>query len=327
MKLDKFDKMFDIQYNFTKKIFKEKFKLDINNISKNRELDIKWTKEYILALIKEATEVLDETDWKTHASKSSNDIKDNILEECIDVFKYLLGFLIIKGFNKKQIYNKFIDKSKVVEAKLKQELQMKQISNKEKIVIIDIDGVIASWPETFINFVNIHTDNYFNNYSTMKKTVDRKLLIELKEKYRLSGWKSDMKMLFQANEFIDYLKDEGYTVVIITARPYKIYNRIYSDTINFLDKNKIKYDAIIWEQEKEKYIIEHFNKNQIAFCVDDDIRNVNQLSSNGFDTYYIPNRMMYETEKEMEIDILTKLNKEVVIVKNLNEIREILCKE
>ncbi len=109
--MDKFDEMFGIQKDFTKKFFKSK-KLSLEGISNNKEELVKWNKEYILALIAEATEVLNEVDWKMHKNTEMPvDARDRLLEESVDVMKFLLGLMIVNGFSCEEIYSKFISKS------------------------------------------------------------------------------------------------------------------------------------------------------------------------------------------------------------------------
>ena len=141
--MDRLKEVFKIQKDFTNRFF-EKQGLSLNEVMKDKELKIKWNKEYVLALSKEVYEVLDEIDWKMHTSKDSEDVNDNVLEECVDVLKYLFGIIQLNGFSVDDLYEKFIDKSKVVEAKFNQEEVMKKIkSSDKKIAFIDIDGVLA----------------------------------------------------------------------------------------------------------------------------------------------------------------------------------------
>ena len=60
-------------------------------------------------------EVLDEIDWKMHKSKTTSLNRENILEECIDVFKFLLGIFYIWEFNSNDFKLMFHQKSETVE--------------------------------------------------------------------------------------------------------------------------------------------------------------------------------------------------------------------
>jgi len=75
--MDRLKEIFEIQKTFTEKFF-QKQGLSIKDVLDDKELKVKWNKEYVLALSKEVYEVLDEIDWKMHTKKDSETINDNI---------------------------------------------------------------------------------------------------------------------------------------------------------------------------------------------------------------------------------------------------------
>jgi len=320
--MDKFENIYEIQKQFTEKFFKVKHKIDdMSQIPKVPEMSVKWNKEYILAIIKEASELLDELNWKMHVNKDEEDIKDNFLEEGIDVLKYLMGILIMNGFTLEEIYQKFLDKSHVVDAKLDQDLIINKIKNKkdEKIAFIDIDGVLATWPVDYMNFVNEQLHANYKNLEDLEIEVVKKTQYDLKKAYRLSGIKKTMGVLTDSKELLKRLKELGFFIILITARPYKKIFRIYSDTLTWLQSNELLYDAIIWEEEKEKYIINHFHDNEIKFVIDDDITNCNILVQNGFVVFHKINPFSYKEEPYLEEKIVNKLDGRVVVFRNHKE--------
>jgi dimeric dUTPase (all-alpha-NTP-PPase superfamily) len=118
---DRLKEIYEIQKQFTKKFFKSKG-LSMDSIAHNKEELVKWNKEYILALIVEATEVLNEVDWKMHKKMDlPTDARDRLLEESVDVLKFLLGLMIVNGFTCNDIYQKFISKSLAVVKKFENE--------------------------------------------------------------------------------------------------------------------------------------------------------------------------------------------------------------
>ena len=327
--MDKLDNIFVIQKLFTEKFFSRKYNLAVDDIRKNDSDLTKWNKEYILSLIVEATEILNECNWKMHHSKDDLPINDNILEEGVDVLKYLLGLLFINGFTIDDIYNKFIEKSNVVEAKFKQEEILNNLKNNKdaKIVFVDIDGVLASWPKTYINFVNKKFNTNYNTLKNIENNLDKRELYTTKQEYRLSGIKSNMDVLEGAHLFLEKLKQFGYYIILLTARPYKKIFRIYSDTLEWLKKNNLYFDAILWDEEKEKYIIEHFNIDNVVFCIDDSIENINKLSAKGFNSYLINNELTFDNNKDMQKSLEIKLNKSVKDFDNLYKLTNHLVKE
>ena len=119
--MDKLKEIFKIQKKFTEHFFRQKFDLSLDEIRDSKELKIKWNKEYILSLIVEATEILNEIDWKMHRTKHVDSDDEKILEESIDMLKYLLGLFIINGFTVDDIYNMFMKKSEIVEKRFEKE--------------------------------------------------------------------------------------------------------------------------------------------------------------------------------------------------------------
>jgi len=118
--VDKLEEIYELQKTFTERFFKEKQNLTLEDVRNNKNSLVKWNKEYILALIAEATEVLNEVDWKMHKKMDlPTDARERLLEESIDVMKFLLGLMIVNGFSLDDIYSMFKSKSKVVEKRLK----------------------------------------------------------------------------------------------------------------------------------------------------------------------------------------------------------------
>tara|TARA_B100001939_G_C16676658_1_gene502611 strand:- start:305 stop:682 length:378 start_codon:yes stop_codon:yes gene_type:complete len=118
--VDKLEEIYELQKSFTERFFKEKQNLTLEAVRNDKNRLVKWNKEYILALIAEATEVLNEVDWKMHKQMDlPTDARERLLEESIDVMKFLLGLMIVNGFSLDDIYNMFKSKSQVVEKRLK----------------------------------------------------------------------------------------------------------------------------------------------------------------------------------------------------------------
>ena len=117
--MERLKEIYELQKHFTERFFKETQGLTLDEVRSNKEQLVKWNKEYILALIAEATEVLNEVDWKMHKKMDlPNDARERLLEESIDVMKFLLGLMIVNGFSLEDIYNMFLKKSKIVEKRL-----------------------------------------------------------------------------------------------------------------------------------------------------------------------------------------------------------------
>ena len=76
-----------------------------------------FTKDFVLHMNDECHEVLRCVNWKMHRPMTEVVNKEDILEECVDVFKFLLGVLQVWDFTAEEFADMFFDKSKKVEEK------------------------------------------------------------------------------------------------------------------------------------------------------------------------------------------------------------------
>lgn len=191
-----------------------------------------------------------------------------------------------------------------------------EIKEKEKICCFDIDGVLLSqYPQCWIDYVNKEMETSFDDLNTMKRTISFEKYRELKEQYRISGVKENLTPDRHAASVTVELKKLGYTIIIMTARPASKYPTLYNQTINWLDKNLIAYDYIIFgEKDKHAKILTEIP--QLKFMVEDNSYNANQISKWGYKVFLLNNKY----NKDVLID------KNVYRIDDLNEILELIEK-
>ncbi|HKL23422.1 MAG TPA: dUTP diphosphatase [Candidatus Nanoarchaeia archaeon] len=257
-----------------------------SNFIKYKELTqeqrVKFTKEYSLLLIDEIMELIGETNWKSHRKNKEHFVESNLKEEWIDIFKYWLSIGLIWGFNPYDFIEEYQRKSSVVEQRYKQEKQLEFKAN--KVVGVDIDGVLAAYPEHFLDFVNrkMGTDysvESLTNYDIYEALdLPENVTKELKDKFRQSGEKRFIPITEGAREFLKKLRKNGYQIVLLSARPYKKYRRIFADTKEWLEKNNLVHDAILWDEDKCARLIREFGTDKVKFFVEDNLENANDVA-------------------------------------------------
>lgn len=310
MNKQNFSYLYEKQKSFTDKLFKEKFNLEVGKFTDEEK--IKWTKEYILCASKELYEMLDEIPWKTHRMIKQNENSDNFLEEGIDAFKFLLNIFIVNGYSIDEIIDKFIDKSKVVEIRYEQEKKIKQLkASNEPIAVFDIDGVLNDYPQNFIDFCEkqgfaIDDINNFklNDYSNYKK---------LKHRFRAEGHEGSCGIKELSKQIL-LETNKKYKILLLTARPYEKYSRLFSDTIKWCEQHELPVDFVYFSKDKEKWLIDNFKKEQIKLIVDDQIDNVTELIKYFDNVYLLKNNVLYNE------DDFSAVNNKVKIINSLNEI-------
>lgn len=306
--MNELEEIFKVQKEFNDKYFREQQNVD--DVTKMSIDDkIKWSKEFIFSSSKELYEMIDELQWKKHRFICKTNNIDNFLEEGIDAFKFLLNLFLVHGCDSTAFFQKFVDKSKVVDIRYNQEKKLKELKSKKdiKLAVLDIDGIICSHSVEFLRGTTYNTIYEFKN-------DDINLYNEKKYSFRVSGIKRNLPVKPYVYNFLQTLKNKGYLILLLSARPYEKFIRIYADTLYWLENNDIKYDFLFFNKNKEQFIIDNVLPEQVKFCVDDGIDNVNKLSLY-FKTYLLPNYYLYDKRE------LFKVKNDVQIIDTFNNIQ------
>jgi len=280
MELD-FKKIWEDQRAFNDKL------VDLENVANDKEKFQKWNNFYHLALMREVGEVLDTVNWKIHRSEKKDLIRSNTKEELVDCLKYWMSLTQLHGFSYEDIYEEYFRKSAVVVQRYKQELMDVIKDTDDKIVGVDIDGVLADYPRSFLEYINQELNTDFDSDNIVKYNIyeqfgiSTELGMKLKDRYRQSGQKRFIPVVDGAKEMLADLREQGYKIVLLTARPYQKYNRIFSDTMEWLEKNDLVYDAIIFDEDKEERLLKEFGNNRVDFFIEDVASNANAISTLG----------------------------------------------
>jgi uncharacterized HAD superfamily protein/NTP pyrophosphatase (non-canonical NTP hydrolase) len=273
-----------------------------------------WHEKYTLLLNKELYEVLDETEFKPHRAIKGKMVRSNMVEELVDVFKYWMCLCQVHGFSAEDIIEEYHRKSNVVKQRFFQE---KVMSFEGKIAGIDIDGVLADYPRSFVEFVNEQLGTSYDYHNVRSYNVGESIGLSpeesarLKHLYRESGQKRYIPVIDGAKQFLDELKYMGYIIVLLTSRPYNEYKRMYGDTQYWLAENKLSYDAILWDEHKGERLVKEFGKDKVKFFVDDVAGFANGISDAGMRCFLI--------SRPYNLQVSTKSN-----VTRVNSLKQVL---
>jgi len=97
------------------------FLTEILNMREYRHEHVALTKEYLLRLQVELSEVYNAAKLKEHVPVLNSTEKEHLLEELVDGFKFLLNILLVNGFTGEDVIRKFHEKSTNVEKRAKEE--------------------------------------------------------------------------------------------------------------------------------------------------------------------------------------------------------------
>jgi dimeric dUTPase (all-alpha-NTP-PPase superfamily) len=254
-----------------KDIFEKQASFNKNFIDSSANLEAKqvFTKDVILHLSHELHEILDEINWKMHKSHTKDIDVSRIKEEVIDSFKYLLNIAITWGITAEEFVEMFYSKSFVVEKRLEMEKSLSSLKASDKVCAFDIDGVLTDYPRCWVEYCCKRLGNdYLSGCTSPYKAKERLhryenpvTLSKMRHEYRSSGLKAAQQPT-QDNiaHIFECLRKLDYKIVLISARPFEKYPRIFLDTLRWLQSNNLEADAILFDKNKHVTITKYFPK-------------------------------------------------------------------
>lgn len=270
--------MFKRQREFTAGFLKSK---GINLDSITHEQRVQWSKEYILMLHRELDEVLDNLDWKQHKARDFVVHESGLLEELVDVQKFLWALTAISGYSSTQFEESFDRKSFVVDERWRCEQSEIRIPG----LACDVDNVIFRHTESFTAWLK---DNHPELLAVSKGRNPLEWEVA-KHEYRASGAKRHGEADTSAIEVLRELKKIGWSIVLITYRPRKLYPSLEYDTLRWLVDNSVPFDKIYWADSSKALFFDQLLKNCSAF-VDDDYETCTSVASVGRKTYWLTDK-------------------------------------
>lgn len=289
----KFSEILSKQMEFNRRFFLDRGLGDVRMLSPTDR--VHWSKEFVLHVEGELHELLGETSWKMHRQTLDPVVRSNVLEEWVDCFKFLLGLANVWDFSPEELEEEFVRKTQVVEYRYGMEQRLRAISpNSQKVVGVDIDGVLSDYPDVFCEWV---VQNFPAEVSggdlpflaTLKEELGAKRYHELKDSYRESGAKRTQRVREGAKALLDGLRAEGFSVVLLSARPYWRFSRIYADTLEWLDAGGLRHDAVLFHQEKHRKIVESFP--DLLAMVEDDPSIASEVTAVGIPVVLVTNQL------------------------------------
>jgi uncharacterized HAD superfamily protein len=163
-----------------------------------------------------------------------------------------------------------------------------EVKENQKICAFDLDDTLADSTPFWIRFVNSNINTQFANLNEMKNTLPYNKYRELKLKYRTSDIKINIPVIDDAARITSHLKAYGYEIIIITARPFEEHKCLFKLTTDWLNKNHICYDGIIWGENKDIKVMTEVEN--LKFIVEDHRYIANKCAKFGMRVYLLNNK-------------------------------------
>ena len=279
-------KLFDLQRTYNQKIFGDE---------KKSAADLeKHTQELALCSHAEISSLISATTYKKHHKNERYDDPDGrkILYESVDVIRYIIAILNLWEIDDLDFQDAFLKKDNYLDIKMK-------ISNSkwsgQPVAIVDMDDVIADFRKGFSKWLKdehgVIADVASNRYYFIDALKDSGLNPEkIFMTFVNSGGFSSLPVADGAKEFLSGLKEKGYWIQILTARPEENLQCLY-DTYWWLNNNDIQFDDVAFSSEKFRWCAQskYYDSDSIAFAIDDSPKHASEYAKHDI-LCYVPKK-------------------------------------
>lgn len=212
---------------------------------------VEWTETYLLGLVSEIGELLQECNWKKHRLHSSEEFGPNVPEELADLTKFIFSLWNNLGYGPDEMLQSCWQKGIALEQKFQQE-HRPRLANK-RVLLLDLDGCIADFRTGFERWVERHPQ-FRESLPSMRREEGFTLHMDIDSNWPFSEY-TKAKLEFEKGggyatlpaydellKSIYHLQRMGWYVIVWTARPGKQLKRVWRDTWEWLLKSGLQPD-------------------------------------------------------------------------------------
>lgn len=279
-------------------------------------------KDYCIGINKNVSDVIATLDWDHSKEPKANSRlhqKIETTDAAIDIIKYAMNLCIEYDVDADELLQRFDMKNRTVEQKLKQRqfLKSDKFKDSKYAFIIDIDGVIADIVSAYLYWFATKTDFVFESFYQLEtwKSQNLDAYKELKEEYRLSGYKMLMPAVDNARDLLRTCHSTGI-VSLLSNRPVKSYPILYMYTVEWLHtRGMIQWVDMIHFTElgEKKYFFDKF-KQKVYFFEDNVYNLINRRDRPNVTNVLVVNETNKDALKNFDNSTFN-----VVIVNSLKE--------
>lgn len=255
---------------------------DANTMSDDQKQEM--LKTLCLAMHNEVSSIVKSTNFKMFGEKSSID-EISLLYNSIDTFRYLLAIWNLSNLSSKEIIEAF-DERDVMLHSARSNIDYEK-SKKDKVIIVDIDDVLAEFREDFNEWLrkncNVDIDDnsksYYSSVEVKKAGFSpEKVFIDFVEQGNLLNIRPIFNMIIKINE----LYNKGYYIQLLTSRPESNL-RCKNQTYVWLKNAGLKYDNLSFASEKYLWVArqDFYMQNKVVFAIDDSPKHALEYASHG----------------------------------------------
>jgi len=240
-------------------------------------------KTFVLALHAEASGIVEGVNYKDHRGVKHPVDVQKILYKSVDAYRYILAMLNLWGIGASTFEAALSQKDDFLH--YRHELSTKKWAG-QPVALFDMDDVLAEFRSSFCGWVTETTGCFLDPKSKQYYATE-----ELKK----SGLNNEVLfktfidthgfLLLERNEkytgLLRHLKDRGYWIQIVTARPASNLTAFY-DTYSWLSRHDIAADGVTFTPEKYVWLTDQpYYSTGKYFAVDDSAKHAAEYAKHG----------------------------------------------
>jgi len=202
-----------------------------------------WAQKYLLGIVGQIGEVLDEIVWKDHRKALTRLDRHSVGRELADITKYTISLWQQYGFSPEDMLSMCLEKTREMHIRFGQELRW-ELPPGSPVVITDIDGTVGDWRKAFMNWFNLNCAGSYpdckrvDTYSFMDMETELDLPFvtyqDLKTEFESTGGYLTLPAFPDAVDVLQQLHEWDIPIYAFTARPGDEHSRIWDDTQQWL---------------------------------------------------------------------------------------------
>lgn len=200
------------------------------------------------------------------------------------------------------------------------------------VVAIDIDGTMGNYHKHFMDFAEKYTGRMITGAYTGFKPYKQwfkeetgagdNIWHDIKLAYRQGGQKRSMPVYRGAADLTSAVLASGAELWITTTRPYIRHDNIDPDTREWLSRNGIKYDYLIYDGDKYRKLAAIADPARVVAVVDDLVEELKEAQRLFGVRVPIMRRTVYNSARNWDPDYDTLYDIEQEVVKRVLEWKE-----
>lgn len=244
------------------------------------------TKSFALELHSELSDLVSSINFKDHRPDRKMPDRTKILYESVDVLRYLMAIMNVWEVSGDELEDAFNDKDDYLH--FRHGLSKKQWEG-QPVAVLDLDDVLASFRWAFFEWLAedrgiVISHDCPEYYAASAAAAMGQNTEQLFRDFIANRQLRHIPVESDAVAFTQELRDRGYWIQILTARPDD--NPLCRfDTARWLRRSGIAFDDVAFSGEKFRWIAQSKFPNHVAFCVDDSPKHAAEYASHNLKTF------------------------------------------